>query len=161
MAIIKTNCGTKVIVDDSLFEILNQFTWHKKDKHICTVFNKKRFFIHRFIIGVLLVKNKNKIVDHINGNPLDNRRANLRITNPSVNSQRSRKKRLNDQVKYIGVLKRPNGRYQVQVSKKYCSTFDTAIEAAKYYDKVVTKKQGIHALTNRRFLLEIVKKLSE
>lgn len=74
--------GKFTIVDDEDFEFLNQWKW--------TVFcNKVPFYAYRqgprpkrelILMHRLLLKcPKNKIIDHINGDGLDNRKENLRI----------------------------------------------------------------------------------
>lgn len=47
--------------------------------------NRHTVYLHREILG--LGSGRDVQVDHINGNPLDNRRANLRAVTPSQNQQ--------------------------------------------------------------------------
>ncbi len=54
--------------------------------------------MHRLIMGA----QKGQVVDHINGNTLDNRKSNLRLTSHRVNMQNSRKRK-NATSKYKGV----------------------------------------------------------
>lgn len=67
-------------VDIESFEKINQYKWYAsnnaaKDKtlYVYSCINSKVTSLHRFI-----TKEKYKIVDHINGDGLDNRKANLR-----------------------------------------------------------------------------------
>lgn len=85
------------ILDEEDYERVIQFRWcairrraglyhaMRKDKRFNTV------FMHRFILG--LSYKDGKIVDHINGDGLDNRRCNLRIVSArenALNTERSR-----------------------------------------------------------------------
>lgn len=71
-------------------------------------------------------------VDHRNGDPLDNRRSNLRLASRGQNMQNQRAHR-GSHSGVRGVYPRPNGRWQaaVQVAKKqhYLGVFDTVEEA--------------------------------
>ena len=58
--------------------------------------------LHRFLLN--LPRNTEEVVDHINSNPLDNRKANLRITDRLTNSQNKSKAR-NATSDYYGVHK--------------------------------------------------------
>lgn len=82
---IKLFSGEKVLIDKEDFEKIKDIKWHKLNirdgklvyAHGWIYLEKKPFKIlmHRLI---LKCKN-NQIVDHINGNGLDNRKCNLRI----------------------------------------------------------------------------------
>lgn len=90
--------------------------------------------VHRILIGAP----KGLIVDHINGNPLDNRRANLRLCTSTVNNQNARKRRDGVTSRHKGVHKLPCGRWKAQIQvnkKKLClGTFIHEDEAARAYN---------------------------
>ena len=74
MGTIYTHCGTPVLVDDEDVERLSAFRWHRKQSgHVHRSIQRGRIKrgIHRDVIdapdGVW--------VDHINGDPLDNRKS--------------------------------------------------------------------------------------
>src|ERR1044072_5764222 len=77
------------LISDKDFERVKKHSWCK---HInggqCTI-NNHRVLLHRFIMGA----KKGEIVDHINGNVLDNRRENLRIVDRSTNAHNWHKSR--------------------------------------------------------------------
>lgn len=75
------------LVDDDLFGYLNRWKWHYNCGYAERKENGKHIRMHRVIL-----KTK-RIVDHINGNSLDNRRANLRPANTSTNAMNMRKSR--------------------------------------------------------------------
>lgn len=66
---------------------------------------KNRQYLHRMISGA----NKGQIVDHINNNPLDNRRENLRIVTKAQNARNCRMRHDNTSG-YRGVFHRNDGR---------------------------------------------------
>lgn len=87
--------------------------------------------MHREVLG--LVKGDGKVVDHINGNRLDNRRANLRITDYNGNAQNKRSWREDGR---RGVTREAGcKRWRAQVKHNYKNIhlgyFDSADEAAR------------------------------
>lgn len=90
------------------------------------------YAMHRVVIKA----KPGQIVDHINGDPLDNRRSNLRIVTASQNNMNS-KPSLNR--KYKGVYKTTKGTtYESRIGFKgkqiYLGCFKTQEEAAAAYD---------------------------
>lgn len=98
--------------------------------------NPKR--LYRVIMG----NPKGMIVDHINRNPLDNRKQNLRITTSLINNQNARKRKDGTTSKYKGVHK-VNNKWiaQIQVNKKKINlgTYNFEQDAAIAYNNAVDK----------------------
>jgi hypothetical protein len=91
------------------------------------------------------------VVDHINGNRLDNRRANLRVATPSENNANSRDRPRRSG--YRGVYwHRQAERWVSQISVngrlRHLGLFDDPEEAAKAYDVAARAAWGPYARTN-------------
>ncbi len=94
-----------------------------------------------------------KIVDHINGNTLDNRKSNLRICTYAENTKNSRKKRNYKKYKctsFHGEEKEhPWGAYIVNNYKKInLGRFNTEEEAASAYNQAAVRYFGEFAKLN-------------
>lgn len=68
--------GKVAIVDSDDYARLIQFNWCYGVAYALRSINNKNFFMHHAIIGL---PTAGMVVDHINKNPLDNRKANLRF----------------------------------------------------------------------------------
>lgn len=77
----------RVKIDNDDLEKCSKLTWHyaknKDSKYIQTIIKGKMIKLHRYIMNM---NNSNLVVDHINRNPLDNRKSNLRICSYKENS---------------------------------------------------------------------------
>jgi hypothetical protein len=99
MKTIQLTKGYEAQVDDEDYERINAFKW-RANVHKCGVYatrahwlgggKYKTVHMHRQILG--LPQNREKIVDHIDGNPLNNTKANLRICTYQQNNANSRGK---------------------------------------------------------------------
>jgi hypothetical protein len=88
---IRLNDGYVALVDESDAPKANQYNWNvHKDRHLryaCAAIQGHVVSLHRYIVDA----ERGQVVDHINGNGLDNRRYNLRIVGVRENSQNRRK----------------------------------------------------------------------
>lgn len=87
---IYSSSGERIgICDLSDYDIVNKYTWNNLGNGYLTAAIRAddTFDSKRIGIGRLLLNPKNdEFVDHINGDPSDNRRVNLRVCTPSQNS---------------------------------------------------------------------------
>jgi hypothetical protein len=95
---------------------------------------------------------KGLLVDHRNGDTLDNRRTNLRLATASQNMQNVKKKK-NTSSRFIGVsFIKSAGRWAAQIRAqgrdRWLGTFVNEIDAAKAYDTAAKKYYGEFARLN-------------
>lgn len=85
---IELSKGKYALVDDEDYNWLNQWSWWVEKKGYAVRKEswggrRHRLYLHRELLRV----GPHQIIDHINGNRLDNRRVNLRIVSPTINSR--------------------------------------------------------------------------
>jgi hypothetical protein len=152
----------EVLIDEEDSSLINMYKWHlySTSRHyglyVVAHPNKKEYYrLHRLIMQA----KEGDIVDHINGNPLDNRKCNLRITNATGNNMNAKKRKDGLTSKYKGVCKNTTKgpklhshpyRAQIQANKKKIALgiFKTEEEAAKVYDAKAIELFGEYAKLN-------------
>lgn len=157
MIVIPLSQGLETIVDDDVPSIVLEARWYGKQSHahanvyaVTKSFGPKVVRLHRFLLGV----EHPFIVDHINGNSLDNRLANLRRCTLAQNAL-NRRPPIHSPCGYRGVkirVQRGVKRYVAQIGvnyhKKWLGVFSTAEEAAMAYDAAAIVEYGEFARLN-------------
>ena len=134
--------GYEVLVDEQDYELVKSFGLsivvrdHLRHVYINTQpYYKKP--LHRILLGV---EDPNIIVDHINGNGLDNRKHNLRLTTKVGNALNMRVNHNKKSGLPKGVYKEREGyKAQIRVNKRdeYLGHFSSISEAEAAYIKRV------------------------
>jgi hypothetical protein len=150
MKTIELSKGAFAIVDDADYERVNHYSWHLSSQGYAEGCTRKaegqnRLYMARFILGVT---DATKQVDHINGNPLDNRRSNLRICTAKENMRNRTSKNTNGFKGVHRQLKKFRAIIHKDYKQIYLGTFDTAEEAARAYDKAAREMFGEFAKLN-------------
>jgi len=144
-------------VDESDFARITQFKWQSQKTSGDDVYagasikdesgKWRRVLLHRFVMNAP----RGMVIDHINGDKLDNRKSNLRICNQVVNRLNSKG---SGKSKYKGVslrnraspwmasIKLPDGEY------KNLGSYKNEIDAARAYNEYAKKIYGDLVLLN-------------
>ena len=132
-----------VLIDKKDLQLLNKFVFRLSLRGYtkCKV-DRKDVYMHRLIMKEA---NKSVIIDHINNNPFDNRRKNLRRVTLRQNAM-NRSKKKNSSSKYKGVYKREfknSSKFYVYIKhdgkKLFLGKFDNELEAVEIYNKFAKK----------------------
>lgn len=155
----KNGAGKKAIVDAQDYDKQNQYKWywngnyaHRID-YLGTV-NGKRVIRSAYLHRDIMSPPKGLVVDHINGNPLDNRRANLRICTQNQNMANMGKGSKSNP--YKGVVKSGKSWYaKISASGKksqshYFGPYASAEDAAVVRDSIAYQIHGEYAYMNFR-----------
>lgn len=146
---VQTTTGESVIIDATDWPLYAQHRWvTTASGHVCTRLNGKVQYLHRLIINA----GPNQEVDHINGNPADNRRSNLRIATHRQNLANQRKQ-ANCSSRFKGVIRIAQynkWRAQIKVNKKciFLGNFVIEEDAARAYDRAAQQHFGEFARLN-------------
>ena len=155
---IKLTRGYYALVDECDFERLNRHKWQvnvRNGRPRQAGRTERRNQKSRYLTMHRVIMNppEHMIVDHINRNPLDNRRANLRLSTPQQNSWNRSCPRNSKGSKYTGVsLDRDGQKWRVRIvidgESRFLGYYDDEKAAAMAFDKAARKHRGHFAFQN-------------
>jgi len=147
--------GKFAIVGPKDYAFLMQWKWCYDNGYAArtdrTGSKQRSIYMHRVILGRMGFEDFVRS-DHIDRNPLDNRRCNLRPATSSQNGY-NRDRHKNNTSGYTGVCwarRKGKWRAQIRVNKKlkHLGYYDDLKEAARVYDKAALKYHGDFATLN-------------
>lgn len=158
--IIQLSQGQVAVVDAADYETVSQFKWHAQRARPNASYYALRaaktedgrstsLSMHRVLVGA----KRGQFVDHIDGDGLNNRRANLRLCTASENCQNRRQHRGSVRTPYKGVTYlEATGAYTVQIAARgkrtYLGIYADPVEGALAYDAAALRLHGEFARLN-------------
>lgn len=149
--------GKVALVDDEDYEWLSKKKWAYNAQRGCAFrlgwswdgTHRSSEYMHRTILNAP----RGMVVDHKDGNPLNNTRANLRLCSSAQNSRNMKKCRTNTTSRFKGVswFKRHQNwsiYIKCEQHKYHLGYSDNETEAAEIYDEAADKLFGDFALLN-------------
>jgi hypothetical protein len=147
--------GKSAIVDDEDYERVTAFKWHavrcKRAWYAARSIKGRSFGMHRFLMGS--PPSEGLVIDHINGNGLDNRRCNLRWVTAAQNQ--ANKIGFGTGSRFKGVARRSRSnrvRWEAVIKTKgvqrHLGYFDREEDAARAYDSAAVETFGVYARLN-------------
>lgn len=159
MRYISLTQGKQAIVDDEDFERINKFNWHvhkhkngwyavRRGKRPNGSKNQPAIYMHREILGIIF---SGGLIDHKDGDGLNNQKNNLRNADYAQNRANSQPT-YNKSSRYKGLSKdKRNGTWMVKIQKgkpTYLGIFKDEKEAAIAYNKKAIELFGEFAKLN-------------
>jgi hypothetical protein len=157
----KTYGNQTALIDDSDFESINKFRWNVKIEKLKTKCENEKELQYKFYAQTLVINGKKRsiismhqmilgkvkkgfVIDHIDGNSLNNTRANLRKVTHQQNNQNKKPKN-----KYKGVSWETNkNKYRSCALGQYIGRFEDEKTAAIEYDKYIIRNLGPESYLN-------------
>lgn len=156
MLVLTSKNGEEILADVGDMAKITRYTWCiSKTGYAVANIGGKVVKMHRYLLDVPA----GKVVDHINGNTLDNRRSNLRVCEQSENMRNMGRKK-NNRPPYPGVQVKQNGRYRVRITvdrkEIAIGTYDTEEEAIRARIDAENRYYGVFAPTLSRGLSRVL-----
>jgi len=140
--------GQVSLIDKDDLDIVKDYGWYSNYKkstnsyYAKTEINNKAISMHRLILDAP----KDKQVDHVDHNGLNNRKSNLRLCNQSENSRNKRMQSNNTSGFRGAYLEKKTGKYKarIMVNRKqmYLGSYETAKEASDVYQEAAKRLHG-------------------
>ena len=134
------------MVDDDDYEKLSQFNWSiLRKKHTNYATSKNRtIFMHRLIMG--LEYGDKRVINHIDGNGLNNQRANLEICTNMYNTQSINKPNSNKgNVRFLkDYCRQKPWRAEIRINKvRHVKYFATEQEGDKFIEETIEQNKHL------------------
>jgi hypothetical protein len=169
MKTIRLTKGYSTTVDDRDYELVSARKWSAsvtKSGHVYAVayIDGRNQKLHRFILNLGPRKEDGRIVDHIDGNTLNNTRPNLRICTQSQNAKNARK--IGGTASRFKGAQVFQGKWGTSITadgkKHYIGLFDHEVLAAVAYNQHARVLHGDFANLNQlRYESEIARLLTQ
>jgi UDP:flavonoid glycosyltransferase YjiC (YdhE family) len=140
MKLVSLTRGYFAQVDDDDYEKINKAKWRAmpvKNNDLVYAGNQ-RGMMHRQIMQAPT----GTIIDHIDGDGLNNQRSNLRFCTARQNFGNARKRKTKCSSTYKGVYARPGNTWKAECAGKYLGNFSTEVDAAIAYNKAAKTIYG-------------------
>ncbi len=144
--------GMRAIVDIEDAPLVEGKLWHVSGgrRHYANTYgpNQEHIALHRLIMGF-----PDSHIDHVNGNTMDNRRANLRLASPTQNNaNRPKHPRLGGAASEFKGVSKHRGKWMARLvserKEHYLGVFNCPSDAARAYDEAATRIFGGFAVLN-------------
>lgn len=148
-------CGYEVLIDDEDYEKIKRYHWNilrTEEKKGYKYFQanlkrcdgkRRKVMLHRIIMNA---KTKEEIIDHKNGDTLDNRKTNLRICNKTENNRNQKTSKANVMgikgVSFVGKKELYQARITVDKKLIHLGYYKTSREAYSAYCEASKKYHG-------------------
>jgi hypothetical protein len=151
MLTIKTHNGSVIIADTDEYQRLSKYSWCiSKTGYAVANIKGKVTKMHRYILAEQICSGL--VVDHKNGNPLDNRKANLRVCTQAENAKNLRIKKTNT-LGIKGVRLTKDGKYNTRIvvdgKEIHLGNYTTVDEAVRHRKDAEEKYYGEFAPSAR------------
>jgi hypothetical protein len=137
--------GLSLLVDDQDYDLMSRYKWYAKEDRDGSVYAQTWLSAHHLLMPRMLV-------DHANGDKLDNTRVNLREATPRQNSMnrglRSDSKNQYKGIQWAADRKKFRARIQVGDKRIWSRYYDSPVDAARAYDALARKHYGEFARLN-------------
>lgn len=139
-----------VLIDDEDFEDLSRHSWHVMSTgYVRATIDGRHVTIHRYLMKPPSTK---VYVDHVNGDPLDNRKSNLRLVSPRENTWNAKGQSQSlSRFRGVSFQKSTNSWLAILTCdgvRHYIGKFYTEEDAALAYDVVARSLYGEYVRPN-------------
>lgn len=131
------------------YPIIKEHSWHISNGYVATHKDKTTLRLHRLIMDA----KEGAVIDHIDGNPLNNIRHNLRECTQHQNSMNSRKRKIDATSVFKGAswdTSRLKWKSYININMKqvFIGRYKTELEAAEAYNQMAKVLHGDFASFN-------------